>query len=137
MYRKIMTPVDLAHVDQLQKAIHTSADLARQYRIPIVFVGVTSTAPSAVAHTPQEFDQKLAAFSRDKASALGVTIESKACVSHDPSIDLDGMLIDAVKETGADLVVMASHVPNVTDYLWPSHGGRLATHSDASVFIVR
>jgi len=42
-----------------------------------------------------------------------------------------------VEEAGADLVVMASHVPNVTDYIWPSHGGWVAEHSDASVFVVR
>ena len=38
---------------------------------------------------------------------------------------------------GADLVVMATHVPNLTDYIWASHGGHLASHAKASVFLVR
>ena len=58
-------------------------------------------------------------------------------ISHDPAIDLDDTLMKAQHETGADLVVMQSHVPNITDYVWPSNGGTMATHSDASVFVVR
>jgi hypothetical protein len=42
-----------------------------------------------------------------------------------------------VHETGSNLVVMATHIPNVADHVWPSNGGRLATHTDASVFLVR
>ena len=45
--------------------------------------------------------------------------------------------VEAVHETGADLVVMASHIPGIADAIWPSHGGRLASHADVSVFVVR
>ena len=58
-------------------------------------------------------------------------------VSHDPAVDLDDALVKAVHETKSDLVVMATHIPNVADHVWPSNGGRLATHTDASVFLVR
>jgi nucleotide-binding universal stress UspA family protein len=58
-------------------------------------------------------------------------------VSHDPTVDVDDALMKAVSETGADLVVMASHVPGLADYIWPSNGGKLAAHSSASVFVVR
>ena len=44
---------------------------------------------------------------------------------------------EAAEELGADLVVMATHVPNLTDYIWASHGGHLASHAKASVFLVR
>ena len=40
-------------------------------------------------------------------------------------------------KSDVDLVVMATHLPNVADYVWASHGGHLATHSKASVFLVR
>lgn len=137
MYRKIMVPVDLAHLDQLEKALTTAARLAKDYAIPITYVSVTSSAPGSIAHTPDEYAKKLDAFAAAQASAHGVNASAKTYTSHDPSIDLDGTLQTAVTELDADLVVMASHVPNLTDYLWPSHGGRLATHSEASVFVVR
>ena len=65
MYEKIMVPVDLAHVDRLEKALTTAADLARHYRIPICYVGVTTSLPGAVAHTPAEFARKLEQFGAD------------------------------------------------------------------------
>ncbi len=81
--------------------------------------------------------QKLDAFGRGEAEKHGHRATTKAVISHDPSIDLDRKLAEAVRDTGADLVVMASHVPGVVDAIWPSHGGRLAAHAEVSVFVVR
>jgi nucleotide-binding universal stress UspA family protein len=36
---------------------------------------------------------------------------------------------------GADLVIMASHIPKLFDL--GSHGGRVASHTSASVMLVR
>ena len=48
-----------------------------------------------------------------------------------------GRILNAPGNVGADLVVMQSHVPRLTDYVWPSNGGTIASHSKASVFVVR
>ena len=91
----------------------------------------------SIAHSPKEYGEKLAAFARDQAELHGVKAESRPVFSHDPSIDLDEAIVKAVKESEADLVVMASHIPNIADRFWPSNGGRVAARSDASVFVVR
>ncbi len=137
MYKKILVPVDLTHADQLEKALQTAADLSRHYGAPICYVGVTPEAPSPVARNPTEFAQKLEAFGQAQAARHGLTATTKSYSATDPAIDINKTLVTAVKESGADLVVMASHVPNVTDYIWPSHGGWVAEHSEASVFVVR
>lgn len=132
-----MAPVDLAHIEKLTRALQCTADLARQYGIPVTYVSVTSSAPTSIAHNPQEFDAKLAAFAKGEADKHGIETAGHMVVAHDPSIDVDGALRHAIDETGADLVVMASHVPGRLEFLWPSHGGRLAEHAKCSVFIVR
>lgn len=137
MYSRIMVPVDLAHKGDLDKALKTAADLAQHYRIPVCYVGVTSATPSSVAHNPQEFEKKLEAFAQDEAKKHGHDAASKAYTSHDPSVDVDDTLLRAVNDVGADLVVMASHAPSVLDYVWPSNGGKVAEHSNASVLVVR
>ncbi|SEA85076.1 universal stress protein [Rubrimonas cliftonensis] len=137
MYDAIMVPVDLAHADKLDKALSVAADLAKLYAAPICYVGVTAATPGSVAHSPREYEQKLGAFARAQAEARGVEATSRALVSHDPAVDLDEALLDAVRETGADLVVMASHVPGLLDAVWPSHGGALASHASTSVMLVR
>jgi len=137
MYEKILTPIDLAHLDRLTKAVDTAIDLARRYDAPLVFVGVTEAAPSAIAHNPQEYARKLAAYAAEQGRAHGIAAESKAYTAHDPATQIDDTLLKAVAETGADLVVMASHAPTIGDALVPSHGGRLAGHASVSVFLVR
>nr|WP_207186928.1 universal stress protein [Rhodovulum imhoffii] len=132
-----MTPVDLSHLDRLERALSTSADLARHYHVPVTYVAVTTEQPSKVAHTTVEFEQKLNAFAAEQAARHKITAHAKMMISHDPATDLDARLRDALEETGADLVVMASHLPNLGDYIWPSHGGKLASHASASVFLVR
>ncbi|MAA98304.1 MAG: universal stress protein UspA [Stappia sp.] len=137
MYSRILVPVDLAHAERLSKALKTAADLARHYDIPVCYAGVSAETPGSIAHSPKEYGEKLAAFARDQAELHGVKAESRPVFSHDPSIDLDEAIVKAVKESEADLVVMASHIPNIADRFWPSNGGRVAARSDASVFVVR
>ncbi len=137
MFKRIMVPVDLAHVETLDKAMTCASDLARQYGASVVYVGVTASTPGSVAHNPGEFADKLADFARAQGAAHGIAAEAHAVTSHDPTSDLDPSLLKAVEATGADLVVMASHVPGLTDYIWPSNGGTIAGHARVSVLVVR
>jgi len=137
MYKKIIVPVDLAHADKLEKALATAADLAKHYGAATCYVGVTTSEPSAVAHNPAEFAEKLDAFAAEQAAKRGIKIDTKAMASPDPARDLDDRLSEAIEELGGDLVVMASHVPNLSDYLFASNAGYLASHTAISVFVVR
>ena len=137
MYRKVIFPVDLSHIDQLTKALSTAADLAKHYGAEICYVGVTGEAPAPGARSPAEYADKLAAFAAEQASAHGITASSKACVSHDPSVDTDKTLMSAIGELGGDLVVMQTHAPSALDYIWAGHGDTIAAHANVSVFLVR
>ncbi len=137
MFHKIMVPVDLAHAESLGKAMAVAAGLARTHGASLTIVGVTTAQPSGVAHTPQEFERKLAAFAAEQAGALGVEIGHIVRLSHDPAIDKDDLLEEVVEGEGFDLVVMASHVPGIAEHVFASNAGSLAAHSRASVFVVR
>jgi nucleotide-binding universal stress UspA family protein len=137
VYKQIMVPVDLAHIAKLEKALKTAADLSKLYRSPVCYIAVTAATPGSIAHNPAEFAERLEAFGRKQAEIHGHNATTKAYMSHDPAVDLNDTLLAAVNEVGADLVVMASHIPGLVDYVWPSHGGKIASHSAASVFLVR
>ena len=137
MYKKIMVPVDLAHIEKLGKAITTATDLAKHYGTPICFVGVTAGTPTEVAHTPEEFGEKLKQFGARQSEQHGLEIETAAYSSHDPAVDLDKRLIAAAKENQADLIVMASHVPGLREHIFASHAGTVASHAEVSVFVIR
>jgi nucleotide-binding universal stress UspA family protein len=131
-----MVPVDLAHTDRLETALKVAGDLAGHYGAKVTYVGVTSGQPGSVAKTPAEFAEKLKRFAAAQGELQEIgDVASHAITAHDPAIDLDKKLEAAVHEIGADLVVMGSHIPKAFDL--GSHGGRVATHTDVSVMLVR
>lgn len=137
MFQKIMVPIDLAHINKMGKSLTCAVEIAKTHNAEICYVGVTSNTPGKVAHTPAEFANKLDAFAKDQGARYGVVVSSHAMTSHDPAVDLDKTLLAAVDDTGCDLVVMATHTPGFGEYIWASHGGHLAQHAKASVFLVR
>ncbi|MCP8687462.1 universal stress protein [Marinobacterium sedimentorum] len=138
MYSHIMVPVDLAHAEQLHKALQTSADLAKLYQASVCYVGVSASTPSSIAHTPEEFSSKMEEFSQAQAAKHQLSnVSSATYISHDPTADLDDTLMRAASETGADLVVMASHVPGVMEHIFASNAGYFASFAKVSVLVVR
>ncbi len=137
MFSKILVPVDLGHLDRLRKALAVAAAEARAHGAPVVYMGVTEETPGAVARTPEEYGDKLAAFAAEQASEHGIEAEAMAIMSTDPAAEINKLILKAVKDSGADLVVMASHPPRMLDWILPSHGGHVAEHADVSVFVIR
>lgn len=137
MFKSILVPVDLAHEDTLGMTLQCAADLARMHGAKVCYLGATTATPSKMGHTPEEFGKKLEAFANAQAKTHGHTATHKVVIAHDPTTDIDDTLLQAVKDSGADLVVMASHKPGLADYIWPSNGGKIAAHAEASVFLVR
>nr|WP_320142873.1 universal stress protein [uncultured Cohaesibacter sp.] len=137
MFNTIMVPVDLRHTSKLEKTLTIAADMARTNEAAVIFVGVTGPEPGDLGHTPAEFGDRLQAFASAQMQARGINATAHVIVANDPAVDLNKKLMEAVEATGSDLVIMASHIPNISDYIWSSHGGHLASHSRASVFLVR
>lgn len=137
MFKRIMAPVDLNHADRLEKALKATADLSRHYECPVTYVAVSAATPGPLGHNPKEKAEKLEAFVKDQADKNGIEADAHPVTSHDPTTDLDDVLLKTIGEIGADLVVMASHVPGLADHLWPSNGGAIASRAKVSVFVVR
>jgi nucleotide-binding universal stress UspA family protein len=137
LFKRIIVPVDLAHIDLLAKSLDVAASISKQFGAEVVYVGVTTSAPSDVAHNPEEFSKKLEEFGRDQASRHGHDVTVQAIQANDPASELDDAILKSISALGADLVIMASHVPTVADYIWPSNGGKIASHAGISVFLVR
>jgi len=137
VFKKIVGPVDLAHVQSLEHALGCAADLAKHYSSPITYVGVTSSGPTTLAPHPDEFHKILSAFADGEVGKHGVEATAHTSIAHDLPTEVDDALLRAIDETGADLVVMASHVPGAIEYIWPSNGGKVASHANCSVLLIR
>ncbi|SDE48085.1 universal stress protein [Rhodospira trueperi] len=137
MYSRIMVPVDLAHGETLRKAMTQAGDLGQYYGVPVSVVAITTAQPTDVARNPEEFVDELTAFVQEYAVRTGARMQADPIISHDPATDLDRVLRKRSQELGADLVVMASHIPRFHDSIFGSHAGAFVRHSDVSVFVVR
>jgi len=139
MYTRIMVPIDLEHVDKLDRMLTSAGDLARLYDAELCFVAVSGKVPNRVAPTPERFAAQLDMFAREQGERLGVETGALAKSSVDVAVELDERLLEAIDEVGADLVVMASHVPGVADrlHLISSNASWLVRHARVSVFVVR
>ncbi|MEX0969659.1 MAG: universal stress protein [Paracoccaceae bacterium] len=137
MFNKILVPVDLGHLDELEKALAVAADEARNRAIPVVYMAAAEETPGPVARDPKEFAAKLDAFAAQQADKHGISAEALTIVSTDPAVEINKLILKAARDTGADLIIMASHQPRMLDWILPSHGGHVAEHADVSVFVVR
>ncbi len=138
MYTHILVPIDLSMKESLQHAIHVAADLARHYGARLTLVSVTGGIQPKVTHSTEHYEELLAEFAREiEAAEEGVKIGTRVYDVPDPSVQVDSVLVRAVDEIDADLVVIGSHRPGWVEYLIDSHGGRIASHAPVSVFVVR
>lgn len=136
-YHKIMVPVDLAHVGALEKALRTAADLATHYRIPVCFVSVHERRDDLADAESDAFQQELENFALDQAERHGFEAMARACLRDASSPDIRETLMRALEESGADLVVMASHLPDVDDRMFASNAAYVAASAPVTVMVVR
>lgn len=139
MYSKILVPVDLAHLEKLSKALNTAIDIARHYKATLHYVTVTNTTPSSAAHNPRELEAELRRFAEEQGKDHGIDTSCSVIATPDTAVELDRRLVEAIKTTGSDLIVMASHVPGIGDRLHfiHSNAANIVRETDISVFVVR
>lgn len=137
MFKRILVPVDLQSTGNLDKALNVAADQAKHYGAAITYVAVSPTGPDAAGATPEAHGQKLAEFAKAQSAAHGIEADHHLAISHDPAVEINRMILDAVESTGADLVIMASHDPGWIEHLFPAHGASVAAHAHVSVMVVR
>ena len=137
MFTKIMVPIDLGHLDELSRALAVAAQMAKSYNAEVIYVGVYGNLPTEAVPPAQEYSAELTTFSDKQAAVHGITTTSVPVFSHDPQAELTSVLLSAATDAGADVIVMASHVPGWAEHIFHSNAGYVASHAPVSVFVVR
>jgi len=132
-----MVPVDLGHIENLSRALDIAANMAKAHQAEVVYVGVYGNLRSPAAANPQEYTDKLTAFSDQQAAAHGISTTSAPVFSHDPEAELTSLLLSAATDTQADVIIMASHIPGWIEHVFHSNAGYIASHAVISVFVIR
>ncbi len=137
MYNHIMIPVDLHMPPEVQKATAVATEIAKWQNAKVTLVSVTGMQPGEALQTDEAIAESLSALANEIGKLGGTEVETRNIHSVDVAAEVDGDLAKAAEEIGADLIVVGTHAPRITDYIFTSHAGKLAQHSKMSVFVVR
>lgn len=141
MYRHILLAVDLAEPKNQRKAIEAAVKLAQTFgsRLHVITV-VPDFGMSFVADFfPKEQEkqaleharQALRRFTREQVPE-GVSVQH--IVGHGTAYE---EILRYAATAACDLIVLASHRPELKDYLLGPNAARVVRHANCSVLVVR
>ncbi len=139
MFNKILVPIDLEHTDPGSRALPAALELADRHGSQITLIHIIPIIPAIVAQNlPEGHEKKVAAELKAELEALAV----KYALAADTQIEvIHGAvypeIIQCAEDIEADVIIMFSHRPGLSDYLLGSVAARVVRHSKSSVLVLR
>jgi len=141
MFKTILMPIDLGEESSWRKALPAALLHARSEGGSLTLVTVVPDFGESIVETyfPPDFADKAMAKAEADLEAFRVAhvpadVQSKALVR---TGTIYHEILVAAEEIGADLIVMASHRPALTDYLLGPNAAYVVRHVRCSVLVVR
>ncbi|MBB4063516.1 universal stress protein [Gellertiella hungarica] len=136
MYRKILVPVDIAQLDRGEAILHR-AEVLSDPQGEIVLLNVVEDLPSYLAiDVPTGLIEGALKEAREKLTALKAKCASRAHIelrTGQPAREI----LAAAEEHSADLVIIASHRPDLSNYIFGSTADRVVRHAACAVLVDR
>ncbi|NIA71328.1 universal stress protein [Pelagibius litoralis] len=140
MYEHILVPVDIEQMETSEKAVRTAVRIAQDYEATLHFLTVVAPLGSfASTFFPDGFSKEVSKAAREKLHAFTHSrnldgLKVQHVVAHGAIYD---QILSIAGKVNADLVVMASHRPELSDYLLGPNAARVVRHANCSVMVVR
>ena len=140
MYKRIILAVDLAEQTAQLKGLPEALELAGMSGGDLRLVNVQPVVPATfMEYVPADFDaeqMKRAEEELDQIlSAIKLPADRKSAVARAGGIYHE--LLEEASEWKADLIVVGSHRPVMSDYLLGSNAKTIVRHAQCSVLVVR
>ncbi len=141
MYQNVLIPVDLAEPSSWRKALPAAVEICRASggKLHLMTVVPDYGSPAVAQYFPADFEERMIAESTRELAALAAKSVPKG-VSVETLVVYGGIyekILETADEIGADLIVVASHRPELKDYLLGPNAARVVRHAGCSVFVVR
>jgi nucleotide-binding universal stress UspA family protein len=141
MYRNILVPVDLSDKHSWRKALPTAISLCETFqgKLHLMTVVPEFGLPMVGQFFPEGYEAKLRQHAAKQlrdfaAQQVPGEIECRRIVAEGKVYQEILKAADAIK---ADLIVMGSHRPELSDYLLGPNAARVMRHAKCSVMVVR
>jgi nucleotide-binding universal stress UspA family protein len=141
MYRNILVPVDLSDKHSWRKALPTAISLCETFqgKLHLMTVVPEFGLPMVGQFFPEGYEAKLRQHAAKQlrdfaAQQVPGEIECRRIVAEGKVYQ---EILKAAEAIKADLVVMGSHRPELSDYLLGPNAARVTRHARCSVMVVR
>jgi nucleotide-binding universal stress UspA family protein len=140
MYKRIILAVDLADPSPAPKGLEQALEIAKMSGGELRFVNVQPVVPATfMEYVPADFDleqNKRAQETLDIVVArIDLPANRKSAVARAGGIYHE--LLQEAADWNADLIVVGSHRPVMSDYLLGSNAKTIVRHAPCSVLVVR
>ena len=140
MFKNILVAVDLEHGTHIGELLRTASDIANTHGAQVHLLTVVAAAPAVVSQFLPENYEKMASgkIENDLAAlAAKVNLAEGAADSSVRFGDVYQEILAHADKIGVDLVIVASHKPNVGDFLLGTTAARVVRHASCSVLVIR
>ena len=140
MFKSILVPIDIAHRSSWEHALPQAIELARTGGGTVTVITVVRDLKAVFEGVQFPFQVELMMSSaRDKLVEI-VSAYRASDVALDEEVRFGSIgheILQAVREHRADLVLMASHRPELKDYFIGPNAAYVAQHATCSVLVLR
>ncbi len=140
MFETILLPIDLEHAEASKKAVRTAVEMAKHSGGELWALSVVPTPSTMVTpYLPEDIKTEAiidasSRLSKFVAEMIPDRIQASIVVRTD---SVYRQILDVAAEHKVDAIVMASHHPELGDFLLGTNAAKVARHAPCSVFIVR
>lgn len=138
MYSHILIAVDPDQPGSWAEALPAATALARCFSARLTICSVVRDAEAAVEAqwSPIGYREMLD-LTKVRLAKLASGVDGLAVDVEVGTGTIRTGLLEVARRIGADLIVLASHVPGMKDHVWAGNAARVARQAECSVFIVR
>ena len=141
MYKNILLTVDLSDDGSWAKAAPTAVEMCKAFGAELHLLTVIPDmgTPLVEEFFPDNFEKEMAKGTASKIADLanGHFPSDLIPTVHVASGSIYKEILRVAEESNADVIVMASHRPELSDYLLGPNAARVVRHANCSVMVVR
>lgn len=136
MYKSILVPIDMAHLDEWKSTLEAAATLGGGHA-DITLLNVVEDIPNwAAVELPRGIREKSLQDSKEElgtiASSASTDIKVEVRAGHPYKT-----ILEVAEEKNVDLIIITSHKPDLQDYFLGSTAAKVVRHARCSVLVIR
>ena len=139
MYKTVLAPIDLGQKNQAMDVAKTAAKFVDPHAGKLILLNVLPNIPPYIA---AEIPENILSSNKQKAfKDLGDIKSNLEALENLETVILEGSIyseiVNFAEKSEVDLIVMASHRPELSDYLLGTTAARVVRHANCSVLVIR